>query len=248
MANVYRSWRTGIQIDNIYPIGSIYISFSSTNPGSLFGGTWEQMNEDKLLMCAGSTYTANSTGGSATKILSTANLPSHTHSIAEHTHTLGNHTHTLNNHTHDLSNHTHGLANHTHTLSGHSHGTGHSSNINFVISNGDIALNSTSRAWAATTNSNGIFFVYTSAAVTHGINEYHNTGGPSNNSSGGPSNNTSTGPSNNTSAGPSNNTTGGPSTTNVGDFSAFDTGSTGSNTAWDIMPPYIGVYVWKRTA
>lgn len=62
MANSYNSWRTGIQIDNFYPINSIYLSMSSTNPGTLFGGTWEQI-QDKFLLCAGSVYTAGSTGG-----------------------------------------------------------------------------------------------------------------------------------------------------------------------------------------
>ena len=28
-------------LDAVYPIGSIYMSVSPTNPGSLFGGTWE---------------------------------------------------------------------------------------------------------------------------------------------------------------------------------------------------------------
>ena len=29
-------------LDIVYPIDSIYISASSTNPADLFGGTWEQ--------------------------------------------------------------------------------------------------------------------------------------------------------------------------------------------------------------
>lgn len=64
--------------DNIYPVGSIYMSVNSTNPSNLFGGTWTQL-KDRFLLGAGSTYTNGSTGGSATQRLSVANLPSHTH-------------------------------------------------------------------------------------------------------------------------------------------------------------------------
>ena len=65
MANSYGSWRTGVQIDNIYPVGCIYLSVTPTNPHELFGGTWEQI-QDKFLLCAGTTYAAGSTGGAAT--------------------------------------------------------------------------------------------------------------------------------------------------------------------------------------
>ena len=64
--------------DNIYPVGSIYMSVNSTNPANLFGGTWTQL-KDRFLLGAGSTYSNGSTGGSATQRLSAANLPSHTH-------------------------------------------------------------------------------------------------------------------------------------------------------------------------
>ena len=64
--------------DNIYPVGSIYMSVNDTNPSKVFGGTWTQL-KDRFLLGAGSTYTNGSTGGSATQRLSAANLPSHTH-------------------------------------------------------------------------------------------------------------------------------------------------------------------------
>ena len=46
-------------IDMIYPIGSVYISVSSTNPATLFGGTWSQINEGYYLMSAGENYLAD---------------------------------------------------------------------------------------------------------------------------------------------------------------------------------------------
>ena len=47
------------------------MSVNSTDPGTLFGGAWERI-EDTFLLCAGSSYTAGTTGGSATM--------AHTHS------------------------------------------------------------------------------------------------------------------------------------------------------------------------
>ena len=54
---------------DVYPVGAIYLSTSSTNPGTLFGGTWTQIS-GRFLYC---TNTSNTTGGS-----STINL-AHTH-------------------------------------------------------------------------------------------------------------------------------------------------------------------------
>lgn len=61
-----------------YPIGSIYLSVNSTNPGTIFGGTWEQI-KDRFLLTAGSTYSNGSTGGEATHKLTVSEMPSHTH-------------------------------------------------------------------------------------------------------------------------------------------------------------------------
>lgn len=66
--------------DLIYPVGSIYISVNSTNPSTIFGGTWEQL-KDRFLLGAGSTYSAGNTGGEATHKLTQDELPKITGSI-----------------------------------------------------------------------------------------------------------------------------------------------------------------------
>jgi len=65
-------------VDMVYPVGSIYISVNTTNPGTLFGGTWEQI-KDRFLLAAGDSYAAGSTGGEAQHTLTEAEMPSHTH-------------------------------------------------------------------------------------------------------------------------------------------------------------------------
>ena len=68
-------------LDMIYPVGSIYMSVNSTNPGTLFGGTWERI-QDTFLLASGTSYTAGTTGGEATHTLTIDEMPSHGHNIA----------------------------------------------------------------------------------------------------------------------------------------------------------------------
>lgn len=68
------------QVLNAYPVGSIYMSVNSTNPGELFGGTWEQI-QGRFLLGQGSGYSAGATGGEVSHQLSNTELPSHAHSV-----------------------------------------------------------------------------------------------------------------------------------------------------------------------
>lgn len=64
--------------DEVYPVGSIYISMNSTSPATRFGGTWVQIT-DKFLYC---TKSSKTTGGSTTTkshTLTVAQIPAHSH-------------------------------------------------------------------------------------------------------------------------------------------------------------------------
>ena len=67
----------GQLLSKVYPVGSIYLSVNSTSPASFLGGTWEQL-KDRFLLGAGS-KSAGATGGEENHTLTTAEMPSHSH-------------------------------------------------------------------------------------------------------------------------------------------------------------------------
>lgn len=68
--------------DQIYPVGSIYLSVNATSPAVLFGGTWEQL-KGKFLVGVDSSdtdfNTSEKTGGEKTHKLTVDEMPSHNH-------------------------------------------------------------------------------------------------------------------------------------------------------------------------
>jgi len=74
------------KLTDVYPVGAIYLSVDSTNPGTLFGGTWTAIGAGRMLVGIDSSDsrfdTVEETGGGTTKDMS-------------HTHNLGNHTHDM---------------------------------------------------------------------------------------------------------------------------------------------------------
>ena len=324
-------------LDNVlkmaYPVGSIYMSVNNTSPATLFGGTWEAIG-GRFLIGKDSTYSAGSTGGSATKTIATANLPSHTHTVGahnhglnEHVHTVGGHTHTLSSHTHEVGAHSHGLNSHTHEVGAHSHGLNshtheigahnhglnshthsvgaHSHGLNSHTHAGPLHYHNLSVEYGAVATSSSEFsptgvgqylqvsktsstklplIVDTQQGVTGPASgstanstafnsgaasgntansTAYNSGGPSTASTANSSKFNTGGPSTGSTADSAKFNSGGPSTNSTGTSTAFDTGkasgntanstafnsgATGSGTALDIMPPYLSVYMWKRTA
>lgn len=65
-----------------YPVGAIYISVNDTSPASLFGGTWEVINDRFLLAGSAAHYKYGSTGGAATVTLTKDQMPQHQHQFS----------------------------------------------------------------------------------------------------------------------------------------------------------------------
>lgn len=91
-----------INLDFIYPVGSIYISVNSTSPSVLFGGTWEQIQGRFLLGAGTPSQNTNTSHGTLTDAqltwnfvagqtlgeyyhqLNTSEMPSHSHMMASY--------------------------------------------------------------------------------------------------------------------------------------------------------------------
>lgn len=67
-----------LTVDDIYPVGSIYMSVNDTDPARLFGGAWKRI-EGRFIMGASDTYPAGSTGGSATHTQAESEVGAHVH-------------------------------------------------------------------------------------------------------------------------------------------------------------------------
>ena len=68
-------------LDSIYPVGSIYISTSNTNPASLFGGRWNQIR-DSFLVGVGSYFRADEVGGDYRNLSISTASASHSHTVS----------------------------------------------------------------------------------------------------------------------------------------------------------------------
>ena len=67
-------------LDYIYPVGSIYMSYSHVDPGTMFGGTWTRI-QNAFLWATTSGGTIGQTGGESTHTLTVNELPPHNHNV-----------------------------------------------------------------------------------------------------------------------------------------------------------------------
>ncbi len=68
---------------SVYPVGSIYMSVTDTNPSAYFGGTWVAWGSGRVPVGVNASDTnfgtVEKTGGASTVTLTTAQMPSHSH-------------------------------------------------------------------------------------------------------------------------------------------------------------------------
>ena len=214
-------------LSNVWPIGSVYMSVNSTDPGTLFGGTWVRFAEGRVLVGVTSGdsdfSTSGRTGGEKAHTLTSGELASHSHGLNNHTHAHGNHSHTVSS---ESVSHTHGISLTAGSgMSAHSHKVYYDTDGNAFqsgkenyrkVNNGPLTGGSFVRTGLSGDTADG--------AHTHTV--VGNTGANSANH-------------NHTVTGGANGNTGG---------AAGNTANTGSNNAHNNMPPYITCYMWKRTA
>lgn len=86
----------------MYPVGSIYLSVSPTNPSTYFGGTWVAWGSGRVpvgINTSDSNFnTVEKTGGASAVTLTASQMPSHTHTFtgsSTTTNSAGGHTHNV---------------------------------------------------------------------------------------------------------------------------------------------------------
>ena len=201
-------------------------------------------------------------------------LNSHVHGLNSHTHGMS-HTHSLSSHTHSFSGSGSTSANgsHSHEIftqgsSGETWGYTWASGASYATADGIYSVGnhthtvsvsgstggpSTDSTGSSSISSTGGASGNTAAASGNTGAASGNTAASSAANTGAASGSTAASSAANTGAagGSTANSTAfntGAASGNTANSSAFDSGATGSGTAVDKMPPYLSVYVWKRTA
>jgi putative truncated prophage lambdaSa1, minor structural protein len=80
-----KPWKQVAYLDDIHPVGSIYMSMNNTNPSRLFGGTWRLIAPGQVLVGVNEASpafgTSRKTGGEQTHKMTIDEMPSHNHEL-----------------------------------------------------------------------------------------------------------------------------------------------------------------------
>ena len=254
-------------LNRVYPVGSIYMSAVNVSPASFLGGTWQAIEQGRMLMAAGSSWQAGTAGGAAYHTLTVAEMPAHDHSAVETAaggHTHGASTGSAGAHSHSGSTNNAGNHYHTGTTNGagsHSHTRGsmnitgsqafHGINTSASVLEGGgsgalypLAITSGYPKWGVGSGTQGYGQInfdasrsWTGSTSTDGSHSH----GFSTSWAGEHAHSLSI-------------SSAGAHTHSVAIAAAgahthaITIGKTGSGAAFSILPPYIAVYMWKRTA
>lgn len=254
-------------LNRVYPVGSIYMSAVNISPASFLGGTWQAIEQGRMLMAAGSSWLAGTMGGAAYHALTVQEMPAHDHSATEtaagaHTHgastgSAGAHAHSGG--TNNAGNHYHtgttnGAGDHAHTRGSMNitggqafHGINTSASVLQGGGSGALypsAITSGWPKWGVGSGKEGYGYINFDASRSW-------TGSTS--TDGGHSHGFST-----SWAGEHAHSlsisSAGAHTHSVAIAAAgahthaITIGRTGSGAAFSILPPYVAVYMWRRTA
>lgn len=223
----------------VYPVGSIYMSVLNTNPGTLFGGTWSAFGAGRMPIGVSADTrfdVAEETGG--TDQITANMLPTHTHAIGGSSGSEGSHLHTIGGSSVAEAAHTHGpgsLSTGSETAD-HAHGIPNPINLQKALTaNTAGGENSGNSVMAGHTAGRYMSNVTTNGGATGGRTAAHGHFVDAGASAAG-SSHSHTLPAN----------TGSPTASHLHSMPA----NTGNNTttADKFLPPFIAVYMWKRTA
>lgn len=203
-----------------YPVGSIYMSVNSTSPATIFGGTWERITGKFLLSATDNGSSGASQAAGNTGGEATHKLTASESGVSAHKHTVPQH-----GHGDDISfsvNNSGYVANGVPSAGSHSHVLFNNGNGNSETDSWKVGRYSTNSdlRYSFRTNSGAANWGRSGDAGGHTHNLPNHTHTLS--KSGG-----------------------------VSDRAAFDTNNNSAadaSSAHNNMPPYLSVYMWKRTA
>ena len=233
--NAIKDWLKAEMLSSIqalYPIGSIYMSTANVSPATFIGGTWEALDEGRVLIGAGTSHPAGEEGGEEKHALTIDEMPSHNHSGSLSGATAasgGSHSHSgsLSGSMGDAGTHSHERGTMDIT------GSFYNKKNCYDDSSASGAI-TRSRGnnfeWQGTNSQNQDYTVFNFKASNNWTGKTSSTGSHSHSLSGVKVSVSSAGSHTHSVSG------------------SVSIGSKGGGEAHNVMQPYLSVYMWKRTA